>query len=90
MWSDSGHPAVGDRPAIYQHVVSGMLNTVLFDTETAGRVPLRIEVYQQGVVTSLSEIGGNVDSGSGLSHDPFLICQSQGSRHATVSTHTTS
>ena len=64
---------VSDLLAVHEDVVNRRHSVGLLDSETAGRVSLRIAVDQEDLDFARGERGGEIDGGGCLTHAAFLV-----------------
>src|SRR5690606_10067654 len=65
-----------------QHVVDGVLESVLVDARTHGGVALRVEIDQQDATLGGNQRGGQVDAGGGLADSTLLVGNRENPSHA--------
>lgn len=68
-------------PPVNKGIINGALEVIAPQAESASRVALRVEVYQQGFPFRGSEAGREIDRRGGLPDAAFLVGDADDSCH---------
>src|SRR6267154_5787839 len=74
------HHRITQRRLADQHIIGRAVAIAAIDTESGGRIALRIEIDDQHILTDGGQCCAEIDGGSGLANAPLLIRQRQDTR----------